>query len=117
MEAHDIIYKDFKTYKVGEYNMAIGQVFTTDINIFKAREAELVKEINRVQSANDYKACVLFVTNFLTNDSNVLFADNTKRVIESAYGIEKAEQWQLLKGVVSRKQQMVPNIMNVIDHL
>lgn len=117
MEAHDIIYKDFKTYKVGEYNMAIGQVFTTDINIFKAREAELVKEINRVQSANDYKACVLFVTNFLTNDSNVLFADNTKRVIESAYGIEQAEQWQLLKGVVSRKQQMVPNIMNVIDHL
>ena len=117
MEAHDIVYKDFKTYKVGDYNMAIGQVFTTDINIFKAREAELVKEINRVQSANDYKACVLFVTNFLTNDSNVLFADNTKKVIESAYGIEEAEQWQLLKGVVSRKQQMVPNIMNVIDHL
>ena len=35
LTANDIIFKDFKTYKVGDNTMAIAQVFTTDFNSFK----------------------------------------------------------------------------------
>ena len=115
--ANDIVFKDYKTYKVGEHTMAVGQVFTTDYELFKPRQAELIEELNRQANNQDYKVCALFVTNFLTNNSYLLFSDESKKYLELAYGVEDMEQGHLLKGVVSRKKQMVPNIMEIIDHM
>lgn len=117
LTANEIIFKDCKIYKVGESNMSIAQVFTTDFKEFKPRIDELIEELNRVANNHDYKTCVLFVTNFLTNNSYVLFSDNSKKVLELAYGIENIENGTMLKGIVSRKKQMVPNIMNVLEHI
>ena len=115
--ANDIVFKDYKTYKVGEHTMAVGQVFTTDYELFKPRQAELIEELNRQANNQDYKVCALFVTNFLTNNSYLLFSDESKKYLELAYGVEDMKQGHLLKGVVSRKKQMVPNIMEIIDHM
>ena len=115
--ANEIVFKDYKTYKVGDHTMAIGQVFTTDYALFKPRQAELIEELNRLADNQDYKVCALFVTNFLTNNSYVLFSDESKKFLELAYGVDEMEQGHLLKGVVSRKKQMVPNIMEIIDHM
>ena len=117
MDAHNIIYKDFKTYKIDEYKVAIGQVFTTDIEIFKKRTDELLEELNRIQKAYDYKFAALYVTNFLNNNSYVLYADNSKDILEAAYGLSNIEEWVTLEDVVSRKQQIVPNIFGVLDHI
>lgn len=115
LTANEIIYKDCKTYKVGESTIAIAQVFTTDINTFKPRFEEIIDELNRLQANHDYKLCVLFITNFLTNNSNVLYSSNSKKTLELAYGIEDFEEGQLIKKVVSRKKQIVPYIMNVLE--
>ena len=115
--ANDIVFKDYKTYKVGEHTMAVGQVFTTDYELFKPRQSELIEELNRQANNQDYKVCALFVTNFLTNNSYLLFSDESKKYLELAYGVEDMKQGHLLKGVVSRKKQMVPNIMEIIDHM
>lgn len=116
LTANEIVFKDFKVYKVGNYNMAIAQVFTTDFKIFEPRVSELVEELNRVAKNHDYKSCVLFVTNFLTNNSYLLFSDNSKKILEIAYGFDDVKNGDLLKGVVSRKKQMVPYIMDAIEH-
>lgn len=116
LTANEIVFKDFKVYKVGNYNMAIAQVFTTDFKIFEPRVSEIVEELNRVAKNHDYKSCVLFVTNFLTNNSYLLFSDNSKKILEIAYGFDDVKNGDLLKGVVSRKKQMVPYIMDAIEH-
>ncbi len=115
LTANEIIYKDCKTYKVGESTIAIAQVFTTDINIFKPRFDEIIEELNRIQNNLGYKMITLFITNFLTNNSNVLFSDNSKKTLELAYGIEDIKQGELIKKVVSRKKQIVPYIMSVLE--
>ena len=117
LTANDIIFKDFKTYKVGENVMAIGQVFTTDFNSFKVRLDEIIEELNRLERNHEYKVCALFVTNFLTNNSYLLYSDDSKKILELSYGIDELKQGHLLKGVVSRKKQMVPNVMSVMDHM
>ena len=117
LTANDIIFKDFKTYKVGENVMAIGQVFTTNFDDYKDIKQPIIDELNKLSLNHDYKTCALFVTNFLTNDSYILFSDDSKKVLEIAYGINDIKQGELLKGVVSRKKQMVPNIMPIVEHL
>lgn len=116
LTANEILFKDFKIYKVGDYNMSIAQVFTTDFKYFEPRVDELVEELNRVAKNHDYKSCALFVTNFLTNNSYILFSDNSKKILEIAYGIDDIKNGHMLKGVVSRKKQMVPYIMSAIEH-
>lgn len=117
LTANDIIFKDFKTYKVEDHVMAIGQVFTTNFNDYKPRVNEIVEELNRLEKNHDYKVCALFVTNFLTNNSYLLFSDGSKKILELSYGLDELKNGTMLKGVVSRKKQMVPNVMNVLDHI
>lgn len=115
--ANEIVYRDFKTYKINDHSMAIGQVFTTDYKMYKERENELVEELNRLAANNSFSVCALFVTNFLTNDSNILYSENSKRILEQAYNINELHEGDVIKNVVSRKKQMVPCIMDVVEHL
>lgn len=115
--ANEIVYRDFKTYKINDHSMAIGQVFTTDYKMYQERENELVEELNRLAANNSFSVCALFVTNFLTNDSNILYSENSKRILEQAYNINQLHEGDVIKNVVSRKKQMVPCIMDVVEHL
>lgn len=115
--ANEIVYRDFKTYKINDHSMAIGQVFTTDYKMYKERENDLVEELNRLAANNSFSVCALFVTNFLTNDSNILYSENSKRILEQAYNINELHEGDVIKNVVSRKKQMVPCIMDVVEHL
>lgn len=117
LTANDIIYKDFKSYKINDNSIGIAQVFTTDYKVFKERETEIIDELNRIANNHDYAVCTLFVTNFLTNDSNILYSTNSKKILEQAYSMDNIEQGELIKNVVSRKKQMVPYIMDAVEHL
>lgn len=117
LSANDIIYKDFKTYKINDNSMAIAQVFTTDYKVFKDREEELIKELNKLAENHNYSVCALFVTNFLTNDSHILYSNNSKKILELAYNLNDISEGEIIKNVVSRKKQMVPCIMDVVEHL
>ena len=116
LSARDIIFRDFKTYNIGDESMVVGQVFTTDFGGFKDVKEDIIKALDEEQEHHGYKICALFVTNIITNDSNVLFSTRSKELVRIAYGLQDIEQGQLLKGVMSRKKQMVPNLMSVIDH-
>ena len=117
MDASDIIYKDYKIYKVGDHSISMSQVFTTDYNQFKPIQDSLIEELNQISLNNHHKVSILFVTNFLTNNSYILYNDNAKNIIELAYGIENLEQGMMFKNFVSRKKQMVPNVIDVIEHM
>ena len=76
---------------------------------------QIVEELDRIQANHDYDACVLFVTNFLTNNSNVLYAHKCEDLVATAFGIRHIEEGYLLKDVVSRKKQIVPYLMDVLE--
>ena len=115
MTPSDIIFKDFKIYNVNERNMVVSQVFTTDYKDYSLIENEIVEELDKIQDNHDYDACVLFVTNFLTNESNVLYAHKCEDVVATAFNIRHIEEGYLLKDVVSRKKQIVPYLMDVLE--
>jgi manganese-dependent inorganic pyrophosphatase len=114
---NEIIHKDFKTFKVGDDSMAIGQVFTTSFSIYKDIMDDLIKEVDHICEDHDYKVCALFITDFLTNDSRIIYSEKSKKIVEMAFGIENIEEGHLLRGVVSRKKQIVPNLMSTLEHI
>ena len=116
LKADDIVFKDCKEYEINSHSFTISQVFTTNFNEFKPRINELVNELNKEVERHGFDACVLYVTDFLNNNSYLIYSDNAKNSVEIAYGIDNIEQGHLLEGVVSRKKQMVPVIMEVFSN-
>ena len=115
MTYEQVLYKDYKTYTIGRDKVGLGQVITMDIEEVMNVKDEYVKLLNTVSESNNYLFVCLFVTNILENGTYVLFSDRAKDVLESSFGIKDIKQGQFLKGIVSRKKQILPVLMNDMD--
>lgn len=111
----EVIYKDFKNYTAGEYKAGIGQVFTTTFNDYVNDIDKYVKRLNEIADNNNYKVVCLFVTDFINNNSYALFNSEAASILSEAYNIDNIKEGELLKGFVSRKKQIVPNVLDILE--
>ena len=111
----EVIYKDFKNYTAGEYKAGIGQVFTTSFNDYVNDIDKYVKRLNEIADNNNYKVVCLFVTDFINNNSYALFNSEAASILSEAYNIDNIKEGELLKGFVSRKKQIVPNVLSILE--
>lgn len=56
------------------------------------------------------------ITNILTNDSTAIVAGNGNDIIEKAFNTKVENNEVLLKGVVSRKKQIIPPLTKAIQN-
>ena len=112
----DIIYKDFKSYSINDYKFGIGQVFTVDFTEYNNINA-YINALNDIGRKNGYKVVALYITNILTKSSMLIFNTDAKAIMADAYDIDEIEQGIILDDVLSRKKQIVPIIMEVLDKL
>ena len=68
-----------------------------------------------ISEKNNYLFVCLFVTNILENGTYVLYSDRAKDILESAFNIDNIEEGKFLKGIVSRKLQILPKLMNDME--
>lgn len=115
MTREQVLYKDYKTYTIDNSKIGLGQVITMDIDEVMSEKDEYVRLLNTVCESNNYLFVCLFITNILENGTYVLFSDRAKDVLESSFSIKNIKQGEFLKGIVSRKKQILPVLMNDMD--
>ena len=115
LSVNDVIYKDFKNYTTGEKKIGVAQVFTTSFEPYELKLQEYVNKLNEISTNNNYKVVCFLITDIINNDSYLLFNPTAKKYLEDAFNINELYQGYLLKKVVSRKKQIVPLIMEVIE--
>ena len=71
--------------------------------------------LNSVAKANDYKFVALFVTDIIKNGTYVYYSDEGKEILESAFHLETIEEGIYLEGILSRKMQILPSILNIMN--
>ena len=74
---------------------------------------ERINRLNEISLNNNYKVVCLVVTDIITNNSHIIYNDDAKKYLEEAFNILEINQGYLLEMIVSRKQQIVPLIMQV----
>ena len=105
----DLIYQDFKSYKVG-----ISQVITMDFDSLKDNIDEYVEKLDEI-AKRDYSTVTLFITDIVENGSYVLYNTEAKHIIEDSFDIQDVEEGTFIPDLVSRKKQMLPQIMEVLE--
>ena len=111
----EILYMDFKNFTIDNKKVGIGQITTLNIDEIMNEKEEYIKLINEVATNNDYYIVGLFATDIIKNGSYLFYNDSANDVLDNCFGIKDICQGYYLDGIVSRKKQIIPNIMNELE--
>ncbi|WP_110111978.1 manganese-dependent inorganic pyrophosphatase [Bacillus sp. CGMCC 1.16541] len=109
-----LISLDAKEFDMGSFKVEIAQVNTVDTNDVLSRQAELEDTIASIVETKGLDLFVLVVTDILENDSVVLSIGKEASAVEDAFNVQLENKTALLKGVVSRKKQVVPSLTEAL---
>jgi manganese-dependent inorganic pyrophosphatase len=113
----ELISLDAKEFQMGNFKVEIAQVNAVDTNDVLARQAELEKALTDVIAAKKLDLFVFVVTDILNNDSVALALGASAHAIEQAYNVKLDDNKAILKGVVSRKSQIVPVLTETLNKI
>lgn len=109
-----LITLDAKEFQMGDYKVEIAQVNTVDTaDVLKLQE-ELELAILNTIANKGLDLFVFVVTDILTNDSVALALGKETAAVEKAYNVTLENNTALLRGVVSRKKQVVPVLTDTL---
>ena len=116
MTIPEIVEQDFKTFKLGETSIGIGQVMTLDFDEIAKDMPKYIAHLDDMCVKNNYKLAVLFVTDAVRNGSYLLYSTGVDNIIGDAYKISDVKEGTYLPDMVSRKKQMYPALAAVISN-
>lgn len=115
MTPTEIIHQDRKSFNYNDANINISQITTLDIdNVINIKE-DIIGALNSMCDLGNYKISLLFVTDIINKGSYLFYNDSSKDIVSEAYSIKDIRQGVYMDGVVSRKKQMLPNLLEVIE--
>lgn len=110
----EILYADFKNFNIDGARIGIGQLSTVSPDDVINRKQDYIDLLNRIGKENDYKLIALFVTDIINNCSYCFFNDKGKLVLENSF-YKDFYQGIKMDGILSRKKQIIPAIMNTLE--
>ncbi len=110
----EILYADFKNFNIDGARIGIGQLSTVSPDDVINRKQDYIDLLNRIGKENDYKLIALFVTDIINNCSYCFFNDKGKFILENSFD-KDFYQGIKMDGILSRKKQIIPAIMNTLE--
>ncbi|MDD6351293.1 MAG: putative manganese-dependent inorganic diphosphatase [Lachnospiraceae bacterium] len=113
-----IVYTDFKIFYSGDVSFGVSQVSAPTTRQLDSIRDGLSSYLKTVQADKNLDMVFVMLTNILEENSELLYAGNdAERIIQSAFSdqLENKDGRIYLPGVVSRKKQMVPPIIEAIQ--
>ncbi|MNJ28908.1 Manganese-dependent inorganic pyrophosphatase [compost metagenome] len=111
----DLISLDAKEFEMGGSKVEIAQVNAVDVNDVLSRQAELETALAAIVEKKGLDLFLFVVTDILNNDSVGLAVGKDAAAVEEAYGVKLVDSKAVLKGVVSRKSQIVPVLTDMFN--
>jgi len=104
----ELVSLDAKEFAMGGAKVEIAQVNAVDVNDVLSRQAELEAALSDIITTKGLDLFLFVVTDILNNDSVGIALGKAADAVEQAYSVKLADNKAVLKGVVSRKSQIVP---------
>ena len=110
----ELIYQDFKTYSVNDKNYGIAVITTMDFDEIEKDMNKYIEELNEMSSSG-FKAVLIFITDILKKGSYILYNEASENLIKSAFNLQNVYEGIFIEGLISRKKQILPAILKVLD--
>ncbi|HRI05956.1 MAG TPA: DHH family phosphoesterase [Candidatus Dojkabacteria bacterium] len=113
MSADEIINTDIKSYEQNGLSLVITQVETMDNQKLSMKEADILAEMDRMNTMNPVNMRLVMLTDLLRNDCILLAVGDRVKDLESIFHTTLVNNNRMyLPGVLSRKKQLLPPILD-----
>jgi manganese-dependent inorganic pyrophosphatase len=112
-----LISLDAKEFQMGNAKVEIAQVNAVDTNDVLSKQADLETALSKIIDEKSLDLFVFVVTDILNNDSVALALGKAANAVEKAYNVTLVDNKAVLKGVVSRKSQIVPVLTEIFNKM
>jgi manganese-dependent inorganic pyrophosphatase len=110
--AEDVVTRDAKHYEADNgQTLCIAQIETVGAGVLERRK-ELLEAMDTVRERRGYVAYALMITDIVEGDTKLLVSGERQR-IEKALGEADGDGLIDLPGVMSRKKQLAPRLLNI----
>ncbi|MEE3496990.1 MAG: putative manganese-dependent inorganic diphosphatase [Butyrivibrio sp.] len=115
--ASEILHQDFKKFTVDDMNIGIGQINSMSFEELLEIKEKVEPELKKAAEDDGLDMLFFMLTNIVDESSEVLFTGaKSQYTINSAFGINVTGDKATLPGVVSRKKQLLPAIVEAIQN-
>ncbi len=104
----EILNLDAKQVSIKDVKTIVAQVNTASIADVMKKKTELEAGINNIIDEKGIDLFAFLITDIINSNSQVIALGKNASLIEKSYGVKLEDNTALLKGVVSRKKQVIP---------
>ena len=114
----EICFQDFKTFQSGDKKFGVGQISALSKEELEEVKEKLLEYIPDVLKERGLDMVFMMLTDILAQSSEVIcVGENADEAMNNAFYKQKVNQGYKLRGVISRKKQMIPELMDAIAAL
>lgn len=114
--AEEIFYQDFKKFVFDGTTFGVGQISALSADSLMDAKARLQPILEQECGRNGMEMIFFMLTDILTENTELLYYGNgAESLLEESLGFKTEGGSCLLKGVVSRKKQLIPTFMQALQ--
>ncbi|MBP3782371.1 MAG: putative manganese-dependent inorganic diphosphatase [Butyrivibrio sp.] len=114
--ASEILHQDFKKFTVDDLTIGIGQINSMSSEELVEIKSRIEPELKSVTGDDGLDMIFFMLTNIIDESSEIIFSGNKAlHTINSAFGLSAEGNSVVLPGVVSRKKQLLPAIVEAMQ--
>jgi len=114
--SEEIFYQDFKKFIVDDTTFGIGQINAMSAEELENIKRKLLPSIERECGKNGIQIIYFMLTNIRDESTELLITgDGAEQLIKTAFNVEKSGNTFILPEIVSRKKQLIPALMRVLQ--
>ena len=112
----EIFNQDKKKFQVNEHEFIVGQINSMNSIELDEIKEKLIPYLDEQFEALGVEMCFVMLTNIVKEKTELLcFGEHAKEVARNAFQLPEDVQDIKLKGLVSRKKQLIPSIVTVLQ--
>lgn len=106
--ARDLTTRDYKEFSMGNAKVGVGQLEVVDLSVFDTMKEDLFADLKLLKNEGNLHTAMLLLTDIMEEGSQILVVSDDVSKIEAAFDIKLVDNQAWLKGVLSRKKQVIP---------
>lgn len=115
-EPADIFGQDMKRFEVNEIEFCVSQINSMNSIELKEIQEKLVPYLEEVFPSLGVSMAFVMLTNIVKESTELLcFGEKSKEVVKEAFQLHGDMNRIILKGLVSRKKQLIPSLVSVLQ--
>ena len=113
---NEIFYMDYKKFNADTIDFGVGQITSMDQGELDDIKASILEYMDSVKEEQGLDYVFFMLTNILEETTHLLICGpEAEGVIERGFGVTPEDKVAILPGVMSRKKQMIPNLLNAFQ--